>query len=158
MITLQRLPLIITCVVAGLVYLKSYYSTPPNLEELSHITTEVRNIFPITSAADPTALPTVSLTFRGKGGVYTYPSWFPHPDLILNRIKPGDTVTVWLDDTEHRWVWQIEIEEEIIASYQEVVTAINFQKRNENSLGALMIIFGAILFWWMKPHSRSRRM
>jgi hypothetical protein len=118
----------IGCLVACPVLLYRYYAGMPEFAELSKVSGEVRLKMESRRARRSTSTYPV-LTFLETPGTYHYLDWFPRAEQIPTLVRPGNQITIWTDAGRNNWVWQIEKDNQLIVSYQEVRDAVESNER-----------------------------
>lgn len=120
--------------------LDRYYSPLPSLPQLTLIEDVVSSVDIFRRSSRYSANNEgISIRLKDEWLTYKYLDWFPHPLELREEIKKGDNIRLWVDKGNNDWIWQIEVDQKTLRSYDEVSAAIIHNNRFDWLLGAMLL-------------------
>lgn len=86
---------------------------------------------------------------------YSYLDWFPDFNRVAAAIQPGDRVTLWVDEGNNNWVWQIEKNGNRLVSFDEVSESVRFNNSFDGVFGLGLLVLAVIflLILWRRRNA-----
>jgi hypothetical protein len=132
----------ICCFIAAPILIYRSFVGIPAESDLTRVEGEVAEVLLVerSNKYENTEYPAITLV--GRDEVFRYLDWFPHPEALLQAIRPGDHVEMLSDVGKNGWLWQIEKDGNIIVGYGDIRKAVVGNNRFDPLLGIGLLLVG----------------